>query len=142
MGLTCRLAENGQRAIDMFVANPAEFSLCLCDYQMPLKNGDVVALEIRAFERVHNLKSMPIVAVSAGSIDQDIRKCLESGMNDYLTKPFTKEELRAVIAKYIPALGLTTPNMTPHITTTTTSNSSSTTTTTFRTSPTFPTRTD
>ena len=65
---------------------------------MPVKNGYETTLEIR--KRDH-LKKIPIIALTAGIMISEKEKCLQSGMNDYLSKPFKITELQHIINKYI-----------------------------------------
>ena len=89
-------AENGEIALEILEKNT--FNLILLDIQMPVKNGYETTLEIR--KRDH-LKKIPIIALTAGIMISEKEKCLQSGMNDYLSKPFKITELQHIINKYI-----------------------------------------
>lgn len=89
-------AENGQIALDI-LANET-IDLLLLDIQMPVKNGYETTLEIRQNK---SLKNLPIIALTAGILSTEKEKCLEYGMNDYISKPYKIEQLKEVINKYI-----------------------------------------
>jgi signal transduction histidine kinase/CheY-like chemotaxis protein len=75
------------------------FDLVLMDVQMPTIDGLKATAEIRAAEKGTG-KHMPIVAMTAGAMTGDQEKCLEAGMDDYLTKPINLAALRETIARF------------------------------------------
>lgn len=79
--------------------NPPD--LILMDIMLPEKNGFEITAEIRKYEESLGIKQgVPIVALTANTLDNDKDKCLKAGMNDYLPKPFSPEELYAVIEQF------------------------------------------
>lgn len=80
------LCVNGQEAIDVF--NRKEFDFCILDIMMPVKDGFAVATEIRAVN-----KKIPILFLTAKTLQEDKLKGFEIGADDYITKPFSMEEL-------------------------------------------------
>lgn len=90
-------AENGYVAVEK-VKNE-DFDIILMDVQMPIMDGYEASKNIRNIEG-HRSKT-PIIALTANAIKGDIEKCLEAGMNDYLSKPFHPESLYKVISKYL-----------------------------------------
>ena len=83
---------NGLDAIDKFKNNT--FDLILMDIMLPDLNGFEITLEIRKLEKKKNIKNpVPIVAITANTLDNERCKCIEAGMNDYLSKPFTSIQL-------------------------------------------------
>jgi PAS domain S-box-containing protein len=89
-------AVNGIDAISKFnLENP---NLILMDIQMPEKNGYEAAVEIR---KIPNSISTPIIALTAGIVSGEKEKCIEYGMNDYLSKPIIKEELKQILMKWL-----------------------------------------
>jgi len=77
------------------------FCLILMDIMLPGLNGYELTCEIRKYEKLNNIeKQIPIIATTANTFDNDREKCLKSGMNDFLPKPFTVDELMKVINKY------------------------------------------
>jgi osomolarity two-component system sensor histidine kinase NIK1 len=91
---------NGREAIEK-VANHS-FDLILMDLMLPEMNGYEITLAIRKMENERNIdKPVPIIAITANTLDNDRDKCFEVGMNDYLSKPFTAAQLIDKIRKYI-----------------------------------------
>ncbi len=89
-------AENGKKALE--ILDKESVNLILLDIQMPEKNGYETTLEIRKNEK---LKNLPIIALTAGIMVGEKEKCLEYGMDDYISKPFKLIELQTIINKYI-----------------------------------------
>ncbi|MGV3485022.1 MAG: response regulator, partial [Planctomycetaceae bacterium] len=89
------VAENGVEAIDAVKAQP--FDLVLMDVQMPTMNGHEATAAIRRLEAGQSRQTF-IVAMTAEAMKGDRERCLESGMDDYVSKPFDPEELQRVIA--------------------------------------------
>jgi signal transduction histidine kinase/DNA-binding response OmpR family regulator len=83
----CELAENGQDAVNL--CKLSEFDLILMDVQMPVMDGITAAKIIREELNI----TTPIIAQSANTVQKDIEACYEAGINDYLPKPFTEEQL-------------------------------------------------
>ena len=85
------LAANGEEAFNLFAKG--SYSLCLLDVMMPLKDGFTVAKEIRKIN-----DSVPIIFLTAKSMKEDTLEGFEVGADDYITKPFSMEELLVRIA--------------------------------------------
>ena len=85
-GYSTTLCVNGQEATDAFVRK--EFDFCILDIMMPVKDGFAVATEIRAVN-----KKVPILFLTAKTLQEDKLKGFEIGADDYITKPFSMEEL-------------------------------------------------
>lgn len=88
-GFSCDIANNGQEAVDYFNAGN-EYLIVIMDCMMPIMDGFTATQEIRKIEKRDKLKETPIIALTASVIDDDIKRCFDSGMNDYLPKPFKK----------------------------------------------------
>ncbi|HAS81518.1 MAG TPA: hypothetical protein DCS43_02270, partial [Verrucomicrobia bacterium] len=67
----------------------------LMDVQMPVMNGIQATQKIR-----EQFPDLPIVAITAHAMSGDQERCLEAGMNDYVSKPFSTDELERVLAKW------------------------------------------
>ena len=85
-GHLVKLAVNGKEAYDVF--NKEKFDLCLLDVMMPVKDGFTLAKEIRNSD-----KNIPIVFLTAKSMKEDTIEGFNAGADDYITKPFSMEEL-------------------------------------------------
>jgi signal transduction histidine kinase/CheY-like chemotaxis protein len=89
-GYSVVVAADGLRAMDEF--RKQRFDLALMDIQMPLMNGLETAAAIRAIERETGGR-LPIIALTAHAMKRDMDRCLEAGMDDYLSKPINTVEL-------------------------------------------------
>ncbi len=94
-GIEVETAVNG--LIGVGKAQTNTFDLVLMDVQMPVMDGLEAARTIREDRR---LLRLPIIALTAHARHEDQQKCMESGMNDYLTKPVKENELFAMLAKW------------------------------------------
>jgi signal transduction histidine kinase/CheY-like chemotaxis protein len=100
LGLDVIVAKNGQEAIDMYAESHQHINLVLMDCMMPVMDGFDATIGIREYEDTYALPRMPIVALTASILEDDIQRCFDSGMDDYLPKPFKKEIFRDKISKY------------------------------------------
>ncbi len=93
-------AENGQAAVDMYCSNPKAWDLILMDLRMPILNGYEATEKIRAFEEAQSTYiHVPILALSADVFAEDIRHCIEVGMEGHISKPIDIQELLRSIKK-------------------------------------------
>ncbi|OIW29295.1 hypothetical protein CONLIGDRAFT_715658 [Coniochaeta ligniaria NRRL 30616] len=90
------LAGNGSEAVSIVRAKPAAFDLVLMDISMPILDGNQASTQIR-----NNGILVPIVAMTAYALKGDKERCLEHGMDDYLSKPVDRKRLTAVLYKWI-----------------------------------------
>lgn len=91
-------ATNGQEAVDLYRKN--NFDLILMDCQMPVMDGLEATREIRKLEKLKNTET-PIIALTANAFKDDKEACLAAGMNDFLSKPFKKQQLLEVIEPWL-----------------------------------------
>ncbi|WP_016955789.1 response regulator [Catenovulum agarivorans] len=91
-------AENGEDALKMF--QPEYYLLVLMDCMLPGIDGYTATQEIRLLERSTNAKATPIIALTADVTSQNEKKCLDAGMDAYVTKPFNFAELQKCIDAY------------------------------------------
>lgn len=96
LGFKTVLANDGMEALEAF--SRQKIDLILMDIQMPVLNGIEATQKIRERE---NGKNIPIIALSAYAFEEDRKKFLEAGMNDFLGKPFHLEELYQIIKKHL-----------------------------------------
>ncbi len=95
MGFAVAIAEDGQQAVDKALAE--SFDMILMDMQMPNLNG----YEATKILRKKGIKA-PIIAVTAHAMRGDDRKCIQSGCDDYLSKPIDRNKLLDMICEYLP----------------------------------------
>jgi DNA-binding response OmpR family regulator len=98
-GYKVQLVTSGDKALD--VMNELSPDLLLVDIVMPAMNGKTLISELRSTSAWVDL---PIIVVSARTMPEDRAAALEAGADYFLPKPFSRQELRAVIQSFIPAL--------------------------------------
>ncbi len=89
-------ATNGQEAVERVAEH--DYGMILMDVSMPILDGLQATRSIREFERTSNKKRVPIIAVTGFS---DRETCVAAGMDDFMTKPFLLEHLRAVVERWL-----------------------------------------
>jgi CheY-like chemotaxis protein len=77
------------------------YDVALMDCQMPEMDGYEATRIIREWEQASNHPRIPIIALTADAMQGDRDKCLASGMDDYLPKPFQQEQVYAILKRYI-----------------------------------------
>lgn len=98
-GFPTILCINGKEAWDTFTRQPFDF--CIVDVMMPLKDGFSLAEDIRKINR-----EIPILFLTAKSMQEDILRGFSAGADDYLTKPFSMDELLARIQAILRRIAL------------------------------------
>jgi len=101
-GLDLRVdcAPNGLEALQAVRAG--QYDAVLMDCQMPLMDGFAATAAIRREEREAGRgRVLPVIAITANALQGDRESCLAAGMDDYLSKPFTQQELAAVIGRWM-----------------------------------------
>ena len=99
LGCTVSVAKNGKEAVG--ATEGEAFDAVLMDCQMPEMDGFEATRLIRAREKRTNGRRVAIIALTANAFASDRTKCLESGMDDFLTKPFVPEEFERVLNKWL-----------------------------------------
>ncbi|MFT7309664.1 MAG: CheY-like chemotaxis protein, partial [Paracoccaceae bacterium] len=94
--LRMSFAEDGATAVAAFVAEKPQ--LILMDMSMPIMDGLEATRQIRELEARQGGPAIPIIALTANAYEADRKRCLDAGMNGYLTKPFRKMALLQEIA--------------------------------------------
>ena len=100
LGIGARMVENGQEALEVLAGE--SFSLVLMDVQMPVMDGLEATRRIRAGEAAAVAADIPVIAMTALTLDDDRKQCLAAGMTDHLSKPIDIAELRRLIARHLP----------------------------------------
>ncbi|MBL83679.1 MAG: hybrid sensor histidine kinase/response regulator [Marinobacter sp.] len=99
LGHTVTLAENGKQALEALQQGERRFDIVLMDCQMPVMDGYEATRNIRENPEWQDL---PVIAVTANVMQGDRDDCLESGMNDYITKPYNRADLKSIIDRWAP----------------------------------------
>lgn len=97
MGCQVEFAVDGKEGVAMAMSRP--FDLIFMDCQMPQMDGFQATAAIRSGEG--DSRHTPIVALTAGAFQEDRDKCMEAGMDDFLSKPVRAGQLRMALAKYL-----------------------------------------
>jgi len=96
VGMQVTLANNGKEALERLAQQP--FDIVLMDVQMPVMDG---------FEATHKLRMMPglstqcVIAMTANAMSEDRQRCIAAGMDDFITKPVTPDQLYLTLAKWV-----------------------------------------
>ena len=85
-GIQVDCAENGQQALDCFLADPTKYDIIFMDIHMPTMDGFTATKLIRS-SGTENADSVPILAMTANAFAEDVNECLAAGMNDHISKP-------------------------------------------------------
>lgn len=93
-GYTVLVASDGKEAIEIVKSN--NLDLIFMDCQMPVMNGYDSSIAIRG-----KGYKIPIIAVTASAVKGEHEKCISSGMNDVMTKPFKREDVVAALKKWL-----------------------------------------
>ena len=92
-GATSEWAENGEKGVELFkAAEEGHFDVILMDIRMPVMDGLTATRAIRQLPRA-DAATVPIFALSANAFEEDVRECLEAGMNRHLAKPIDVDQL-------------------------------------------------
>ena len=99
LGYMVESATNGREAVE--AAKTGNYDMIFMDIQMPEMDGLEATRRIRALDVEHS--GIPIVAITANTLESDRDACIETGMNDFLAKPFVKKQLVTLLERYFPA---------------------------------------
>lgn len=95
----CDVADDGEKAL-IFLEEENYYDMILLDCNLPGRDGYEVAQLIRQFEEANGHSRTPIIAISALNTDIHFERCMQSGMDDILTKPIRLEDLAGVLKKW------------------------------------------
>lgn len=99
MDLICESAGDGERALERMAAG--NLDLVLMDCQMPVKDGYSATRDWRQYEAAHGLPRLPIIAMTANAMVGDRQKCIDAGMDDYLSKPVDRSQLEDMLRRWL-----------------------------------------
>ena len=99
LGLDVIEAEDGAQALELLARHPVD--LVLMDCQMPVMDGYKATRLIREREAEQGLPRLPIVALTADAFDDDLRQAREADIDDHLSKPYTRVQLRATLTRWL-----------------------------------------
>lgn len=100
LGMELARAENGQVCVEMFQASPVGYyDAVLMDLRMPVMTGYEAAWGIRKMERED--AGIPIIAMTADAFSEDIKRCLDCGMNAHVAKPIDVQEISRLLEKFV-----------------------------------------
>jgi len=100
LGYIADIAIDGQDAFNRWLTG--HYGLILCDLLMPKMDGYQLTQAIRSRELQTGAKRLPIIALTAKALKQDIEHCLSFGMDYYLSKPVLLTELKSILEKWLP----------------------------------------
>ena len=96
-GIHCDRAEDGRACVDTLTAGPpGRYDLVLMDVQMPVLNGREATKELRASSR-EDLRTIPIIAMTADAFAEDVQMCLDAGMDAHVAKPIELDKVLTAI---------------------------------------------
>jgi CheY-like chemotaxis protein len=95
-GYRLKVVDNGKEAVETYSQTPQNFDIILMDIQMPELDGRQATRAIRSM----GFADVPIIAMTAESMKGDREKCIEAGMNDYISKPIKREAVFEMVKKW------------------------------------------
>lgn len=98
LGCEAVVAINGREAIEYFARE--DFDVILMDCEMPVMDGFTATAAI--LDRGNETRNVPVIALTANAIDGDRERCIDAGMQDYLSKPISFEALHGMLSKWMP----------------------------------------
>jgi CheY-like chemotaxis protein len=101
LGVPFRLCGSAEAALEDL--SRSQFGMVLMDCHLPNMDGFEATREIRKREQESG-RHIPIVAMTAGAMKGDPEKCMQAGMDDYLSKPYTLEQLSEMLTKWLPRM--------------------------------------
>lgn len=101
MGVMAERVKDGRQAVRHALRDVDRPDLVLMDCRMPTMDGMAATREIRNQERNLGLSRVPVVALTATTSDINRQLCLNAGMDDFMSKPYTKEELSQILGRWL-----------------------------------------
>jgi signal transduction histidine kinase len=101
MGVQAERVRDGRQAVRHALREVNRPDLVLMDCRMPTMDGMAATRELRAQERTLGLPRLPVIALTATAFDNSRDQCLNAGMDDFLSKPYTQEDLGRVLGQWL-----------------------------------------
>jgi len=100
LGIDCVLVSNGVKGLEMLDRH--RFDVILCDCSMPVMNGYEFTQALRLRESAKEEgRRLPVIALTANAFREDVDRCQESGMDDFISKPVTMDRLTAILLRWL-----------------------------------------
>jgi len=99
-GCKVTVVDNGQKALDRVFKE--HFDLLFMDYSMPVMDGISASKRIREQEKIQHKSPIPIIALTAHALTGVKQQCLDAGINDYISKPFSLSDLLLALKTWLP----------------------------------------
>ena len=99
LGFDVTVAENGHLAVEE--VRTSSFDVILMDCLMPVMDGFEATRRIRRHEEEHRSCPVPIIALTANALTGDREACLNAGMSDYLSKPYSEADIRSLLVRWL-----------------------------------------
>jgi signal transduction histidine kinase/CheY-like chemotaxis protein/HPt (histidine-containing phosphotransfer) domain-containing protein len=109
LGLTVDVADNGELALDRLREQP--YAMVLMDCQMPVLDGYSATRRLREIEAEQGKTRTPVIAMTAHAMSGDRERCLQAGMDDYLSKPLDRQLLEQTLSRWMQHAPNTAPAM-------------------------------
>jgi CheY-like chemotaxis protein len=100
LGIAPETAKNGRDALALL--EKSDFDLVLMDCQMPEMDGFEATRRIRSPNAPDRYRNVPVIALTASALEDDVDRCLAAGMNGHLAKPFTPAKLQQALLQFLP----------------------------------------
>lgn len=97
-GFEVETASNGEEAVDMVRDTNSDYSLILMDIEMPIMDGLDATRAIRTLPKG---RKVPIIALTAHSVEEKLKEIQKAGMNDFLLKPLDQAKTSKLVKKYL-----------------------------------------
>jgi CheY-like chemotaxis protein len=101
IGVSAERVNDGRQAVRHALRDVDRPDLVLMDCRMPTMDGMAATREIRAKERSLGLPRVPVIALTATTSDINRQLCLNAGMDDFMSKPYTKQQLEQVLGRWL-----------------------------------------
>jgi two-component system sensor histidine kinase EvgS len=101
LGVSHAVAGDGREGLELLAASA--FDMVISDCRMPVMDGYAFTRLLREREQRQGVRRLPVVALTASLLEQDLRRCREAGMDEVLTKPLSLAQLRQCLLRWLPA---------------------------------------